>query len=138
MLGEKDSIDKINRFVTDPPGAWRMTDRTEVEGYYDRDSITLKRPTDREQAMIDKIAVAEIYRTEMSPYCDSGLCAKQSEQAFLNKTVHPRRNIDYGVDCKPKKISVGVSKKTSSLFVPDSIKIAIVAFILMSVAYIRR
>jgi len=31
MLDEKDSINKINRFVSEPPGAWRMTDRTEIE-----------------------------------------------------------------------------------------------------------
>ena len=50
MLDEKDSINKINRFVSEPPGAWRMTDRTEIEEYYDKDAITPKRPSDRERS----------------------------------------------------------------------------------------
>ena len=137
MLDEKDSINKINRFVSEPPGAWRMTDRTEIEEYYDKDSITPKRPSDREQVILDKIAVAEIHKVEMSPFCETNLCTKQSDQASMNKVVHPRRNIDYGIPCKPK-VSVGVSKKMAYT-VPDSMKIGLVTIILlMSVYALRR
>lgn len=137
MLGEQESIDKINRYVSDPPGAWRMTDTREIEEYFDKDAITSKRPSDREQAILDKIAVAEIHRTKPSVFCHTGLCAKQTEQMFMNKVIHPRRNIDYGVECKPKNVSVGVSEK-KEFFVSDSIKLSILSAITLMTVYALR
>ena len=62
------------------------------------------------------------------------LCAEQAEQDVMNKVIHPKRNIDYGVSCrKPKVVTVGVSKK-----IPDSTKIALVVLILLALVFALR
>ena len=138
MTNEQDSIDKINPFVVREfslPGGIRQTDRTEIAEYYSKDAFTRKRPSDTEQRLLDKTGVGEIYKTKKSPFCDTNLCARQTEQSVMNKVVHPRYNIDYGVTCrrKPKIVSVGVSKNVS-----DSTKIAVVVLILLALVFALR
>jgi len=138
MMNEQDSIDKINPFVVREfslPGGIRQTDRTEIAEYYSKDAFARNRPSDTEQRLLDKTGVGEIYKTKKSAFCDTNLCARQTEQGVMNKVVHPRYNIDYGVTCrKPKIVTVGVSKKVS-----DSTKIAVVVLILLAlVSALRR
>tara|TARA_B110000483_G_scaffold138021_1_gene165016 strand:+ start:386 stop:799 length:414 start_codon:yes stop_codon:yes gene_type:complete len=136
-MNEQDSIDKINPYVVHEfslPGGIRQTDRMEIGEYYSKDSIPRNRPSDTEQRLLDKTGVGGIYRVEKSPFCDTNLCAKQTEQNVMNKVVHPRYNIDYGVACrKPKVVTVGVSKNT-----PDSTKIALVVLILLALVFALR
>lgn len=138
MLNDKHSMDKVNPFVVHDfslPGGIRETDRTEIKEYFDRDSITHKRPTDREQRLLDKIGVHEIYKTEKSPFCATNLCAKQDVQNVMNREIHPRRNIDYGVSCrKPKVVSVGVLDQRR----PDSVKVMVVVVIILMIFYVIR
>ena len=143
MLSDKHSMDKVNPFVVDEfslPGGIRETDRTEIEEYYTRDSITRKRPSDREQKLIDKIGIHEIHKTNKSPFCETHLCDKQKKQNVMNKVIHPRRNIDYGVSCKvkkPKVVRVGVSNAKKHM-VPDATKAAIVVLIILMLVYALR
>lgn len=143
MLNDKHSMDKVNPFVVHEfslPGGIRETDRTEIEEYYTTDSITRKRPSDRKQKLLDKIGVHEIHKTEMSPFCGTNLCDKQRKQNVMNKVIHPRRNIDYGVSCKVKKprvVSVGVSNAKKHM-VPDATKAAIVVLIILMLVYALR
>jgi hypothetical protein len=137
MMNEQDSIDKINPFVVHEfslPGGIRQTDRTEISQYYSKDGITRDRPSDTEQRLLDKVGVDEIYKTSKSPFCATNLCAEQAEQDVMNKVIHPKRNIDYGVSCrKPKVVTVGVSRNT-----PDSTKIALVVLILLALVFALR
>ena len=117
MLDDKHSMDKLNPFVVHDfslPGGIRQTDRTEIREYFTKDAITRKRPSDKEQKLLDKIGVHEIHKTEASPFCDTNLCEKQSKQTLMNAVIHPKLNIDYGVSCKKQPIfpsvSVGVSE----------------------------
>ena len=141
MLSDKHSMDKVNPFVVHEfslPGGIRETDRTEIKEYFTRDSITRKRPTDREQKLLDKIGVHEIHKTTKSPFCDTNLCAKQDTQNVMNREIHPRRNIDYGVSCKkPKVVSVGVSTQKKHR-TPDSVKVAVVVLIILMLVYALR
>jgi len=140
MLDDKHSMDKLNPFVVHEfslPGGIRQTDRTEIREYFTKDAITRKRPSDKEQKLLDKIGVHEIHKTEKSPFCDTNLCEKQSKQNVMNTVIHPRRNIDYGVSCKkrPNVVSVGAKK----VVVPDSVRISVVLLIiLMLVVALRR
>lgn len=48
-----------------------------------------------------------------SVFCDLALCEDEKTPCTLDKTIHPRRNIDYGLSCgKPKnKVKIGVSNR---------------------------
>ena len=48
-----------------------------------------------------------------SVFCDLALCEDERTPCKLDKTIHPRRNIDYGLSCgKPKnKVKIGVSNR---------------------------
>ena len=143
MLDDNHSMDKLNPFVVHEfslPGGIRQTDITEIGEYFTKDAITRKRPSDKEQKLLDEIGVREIHKTEKSPFCDTNLCEKQSKQNIMNTVIHPRRNIDYGVSCKkrPNVVSVGVLG-TKKVVVPDSTRISVVLLIiLMLVVALRR
>lgn len=135
MLDDKHSIDKLNPFVVHEfslPGGIRETDRTEIREYFNKDAITRKRPSDKEQALLDKIGVHEIHKTKKSPYCDTNLCEKQRKQNVMNTVIHPRRNIDYGVSCKkrPNVVSVGVSD-IKKVVVSDSVRVSLVLLVIL-------
>jgi len=140
MLDDKHSMDKLNPFVVHEfslPGGIRETDRTEIREYFTKDAITRKRPSDKEQKLLDKIGVHEIHKTEESPFCDTNLCEKQSKQNIMNTVIHPRRNIDYGVSCKkrPNVVSIGARK----VVVPDPVRVSVVLLvILMLIVAVRR
>tara|TARA_B100001540_G_scaffold315753_1_gene343792 strand:+ start:261 stop:680 length:420 start_codon:yes stop_codon:yes gene_type:complete len=138
MTNEQDSIDKINPFVVREfslPGGIRQTDRTEIAEYYSKDAFARNRPSDAEQRLLDKVGVSRIHETKKSPFCAKNLCAMQAEQDVMNKVIHPKYNIDYGVACrrKPKIVSMGVSNK-----IPDSMYVAVVAIILFALVFALR
>ena len=140
MLDDKHSMDKLNPFVVHEfslPGGIRETDRTEIREYFTKDAITRKRPSDKEQALLDENGVHEIHEIEKSVFCDTNLCEEQSKQNVMNVVIHPKRNIDYGVSCKrrPNVVSIGARK----VVVPDLVRVSVVLLvILMLIVAVRR
>ena len=53
---------------------------------------------------------------EKSVFCNTGLCKDETKPLLIDKTVRPKRNIDYGFTCQTKKVKVGVSNKSVPYF----------------------
>lgn len=120
MLNDEDAIDDVNPFVTHDfslPGGMRQTGNFED---------------------FQEVRTVESFpKDEKSVYCDFGACEEQVEPLMLERAVHPRRNIDTGFTCKPKKrvVKVGVSKKSRISYVGLFFIVFIIALILV---YARR
>jgi hypothetical protein len=99
MLNDEDTIDNVNPFVTRDfslPGGVRET------GDF-ADFVEIKKP----------ITFPVI---EKSVFCNTGLCKDETKPLLIDKTVRPKRNIDYGFTCQTKKVKVGVSNKSVPYF----------------------
>jgi len=120
MLNDEDAIDDVNPFVTHDfslPGGVRQTGNFED---------------------FQEVRTVESFpKDEKSVYCDFGACEEQVEPLILEREVHPRRNIDAGFTCEPKKrtVKVGVSKKSRISYVGLFFIVFIIALILV---YARR
>ena len=86
MLNDQAAIDDINPFVQHDfslPGGVRQTGN-----FQDFEEITPGKG---------------IFEPTKSVFCDTGLCEDERQPCQMDKTLHPRRNIDYGLGCgKPK------------------------------------
>jgi hypothetical protein len=98
MLNDDDAINDVNPFVTHDfslPGGVRQTGNFE-------DFVEVKPTT----------LPIEV----KSVFCNTGLCADETEPCLIEKKVHPRRNIDYGFTRPKKEVIVGVSNKSIPYF----------------------
>jgi hypothetical protein len=98
MLNDDDAINDVNPFVTHDfslPGGVRQTGDFE-------DFVEVK----------PKTLPIEV----KSIFCNTGLCADETEPCLIKKKVHPRRNIDYGFTRLKKDVIVGVSNKSIPYF----------------------
>jgi hypothetical protein len=98
MLNDDDAINDVNPFVTHDfslPGGVRQTGNFE-------DFVEVK----------PKILPIQV----KSVFCNTGLCANETEPCLIDKKVHPRRNIDYGFTRPKKEVIVGVSNKSIPYF----------------------
>lgn len=98
MLNDDDAINDVNPFVTHDfslPGGVRQTGNFE-------DFVEVK----------PKTLPIEV----KSVFCNTGLCADETEPCLIEKKVHPRRNIDYGFTRPKKEVIVGVSNKSIPYF----------------------
>ena len=116
MLNDEAAIDDINPFVQHDfslPGGVRQTGN-----FQDFEEITPGKG---------------IFESTKSVFCDTGLCEDERQPCQMDKTLHPRRNIDYGLGCgKPKKVKVGVSnKKTPWKWILIAVIIALILLILV-------
>ena len=96
MLNDEAAIDDVNPFVLHDfslPGGVRQTGKFEDFQEVPK-SKGIPEPT-------------------KSVFCDLALCEDEKTPCDIDKTLHPRRNIDYGLVCgKPKnKIKIGVSNR---------------------------
>jgi hypothetical protein len=96
MLNDEAAIDDVNPFVLHDfslPGGVRQTGKFEDFQEVPK-SKGIPEPT-------------------KSVFCDLALCEDEKTPCDIDKTLHPRRNIDYGLGCgKPKnKIKIGVSNR---------------------------
>jgi len=119
MLNDEDAINDVNPFVTydfSLPGGVRQTgnfsDFVEVE------------------------KTGGLPPATKSVFCNTGLCADQSEPCVINKKVRPQRNIDYGFTRQWQSVVVGVSNKP----VRVSYLWMVLAFliIVLTLLYVRR
>ena len=116
MLNDDDAINDVNPFVTHDfslPGGVRQTGNFE-------DFVEVK----------PKTLPIEV----KSVFCNTGLCADETEPCLIGKKVHPRRNIDYGFTRPKKEVIVGVSNKSIPYF---WIFLALLILILV-LLYVRR
>jgi hypothetical protein len=116
MLNDDDAINDVNPFVTHDfslPGGVRQTGNFE-------DFVEVK----------PKTLPIEV----KSVFCNTGLCADETEPCLIGKKVHPRRNIDYGFTRPKKEVIVGVSNKSIPYF---WIFLAIIVLTLV-LLYVRR
>lgn len=119
MLNDDDAMNDVNPFVTHDfslPGGVRQTGNFE-------DFVEVKPKTPQVEMK--------------SVFCDTGLCADEKEPCLVERTVHPRRNIDRGfTNTTPKKqeVIIGVSNK-SIPYVWIFLAILILTLVLL---YVRR
>mgnify|MGYP002805214898 FL=1 len=119
MLNDGDAIDDVNPFVKHDfslPGSVRQS------GGFDNFSNT----------SISK----NMFETSESVYCSFGSCETQSKPTNVFGTIHPRRNIDTGVECDAStNVKVGVADQGR---VPYFGIFLIAMFITLVLSYTRR
>lgn len=96
MLNDEAAIDDVNPFVLHDfslPGGVRQTGKFEDFQEIPK-SKGIPEPT-------------------KSVFCDLALCEDEKTPCDIDKTLHPRRNIDYGLGCgkSKNKIKIGVSNR---------------------------
>jgi hypothetical protein len=95
MLNDEDAINDVNPFVTHDfslPGGVRQTGGFE-------DFVEVRPPM-------------HVPVVTKSVFCNTGLCTEETTPCFINKKVHPQRNIDYGFTRPGKNVTVGVSNRS--------------------------
>jgi hypothetical protein len=119
MLNDEDAINDVNPFVKHDfslPGSVRQS------GGFDNFSNT----------SISK----NMFETSESVYCSFGSCETQSKPTNVFGTIHPRRNIDTGVECDAStNVKVGVADQGR---VPYFGIFLIAMFITLVLSYTRR
>jgi len=119
MLNDEDAINDVNPFVKHDfslPGSVRQS------GGFDNFSNT----------SISK----NMFETSESVYCSFGSCETQSKPTNVFGTIHPRRNIDTGVECDAStNVKVGVADQGR---VPYFGIFLIAMFITLVLSYARR
>jgi|TARA_B110000483_G_C17754714_1_gene373729 hypothetical protein len=119
MLNDEDAINDVNPFVKHDfslPGSVRQS------GGFDNFSNTT----------ISK----NMFETSESVYCSFGSCETQSKPTNVFGTIHPRRNIDTGVECDAStNVKVGVADQGR---VPYFGIFLIAMFITLVLSYTRR
>jgi hypothetical protein len=91
MLNDEDAINDVNPFVTHDfslPGGVRQMN--EFENFSE----------------LATTASVPVSVDERSVFCDFGLCGDQIKPVTRDIIIHPKRNIDTGFTCIPKKKSV--------------------------------
>lgn len=119
MLNDEDAINDVNPFVKHDfslPGSVRQS------GGFDNFSNTT----------ISK----NMFETSESVYCSFGSCETQIKPTNVFGTIHPRRNIDTGVECDAStNVKVGVADQGR---VPYFGIFLIAMFITLVLSYTRR
>jgi hypothetical protein len=119
MLNDEDAINDVNPFVKHDfslPGSVRQS------GGFDNFSNT----------SISK----NMFETSESVYCSFGSCETQIKPTNVFGTIHPRRNIDTGVECDAStNVKVGVADQGR---VPYFGIFLIAMFITLVLSYTRR
>ena len=118
MLNDEDAINDVNPFVKHDfslPGSVRQSG-----GFDDFSSTPISENT---------------FETSESVYCSFGSCETQIKPTNIFGTIHPRRNIDTGIDCdSSSNVKIGVAKQ---LDMPYFGIILIAAFITLVLSYAR-
>jgi hypothetical protein len=116
MLNDEDAIDDVNPFVTRDfslPGGVRQTGQ-----FADFQEVPPSGGIPAEGKSI---------------FCNIALCANEEKPCLIEKTVHPRRNIDYGFT-RGERVKVGVSNRT----IPWKWILLTVLIIVLALLYVRR
>jgi len=118
MLNDEDAINDVNPFVKHDfslPGSVGQSG-----GFDDFSNTPISENT---------------FETSESVYCSFGSCETQIKPTNIFGTIHPRRNIDIGVDCdSSSNVKIGVAKQTD---VPYFGIMLIAAFITLVLSYAR-
>jgi hypothetical protein len=116
MLNDENAINDVNPFVTydfSLPGGVRQTG-----GFEDFQEVS---PS------------TGIPAARKSVFCETGLCAKETEPCLIEKEVHPRRNIDYGFTRQRRPVKAPVVA-----MLPWGWILVAVLFIVLALLYTRR
>jgi hypothetical protein len=92
MLNDEDAINDVNPFVTRDfslPGGVRQMN--EFENFSE---------------MVDHQMSKPVTVDERSVFCDFGLCRDQIKPTVSDVVIKPKRNIDTGFTCPPKRKAV--------------------------------